>query len=168
MEDKIKKEAKKVDKKFVVAIVLCVTIVLGVIGIAFLPEPITAAVKLNELKKFVTSSTDEVIIVVNSPTETEGILNNKETVIRENDALELVEKISLVLENIKYSNTEGADIGVWKTKITIYNATDKMDIYIDTDGIYIENKGKIIKYTVSDKGYNEYDKLCKEIRKILG
>ena len=163
---KRKNEKKKIDKSLVIAIALCVAVTLGVVGFIFLPEPITAAVKLNGAEKFIANSS-EYTVVLNAPMELGGILNDSEAVIRDDDASNFVEKLSLVLENVKYSDTTKIETGVWKTKIVIYNTTDETVLYIDTDGIYIENNGKLIKYRVTKDAKTAFDELYTEINSSL-
>ncbi|MBQ8850397.1 MAG: hypothetical protein IJ011_08720 [Clostridia bacterium] len=161
-----KNEKKKVDKGLVIAIVLCVAVALGVVGFIFLPEPIAAAVKLNSAEKFIANSS-EYTVVLNAPMELGGILNDSEAVMRDADASDFVEKLSFVLENVKYSDTTKAETGVWKTKIVIYNTTDETVLYIDADGIYIENNGKLIKYRVTKDAKTAFDELYTEINSSL-
>ena len=167
MPEKIKKEKKRLDKSIVIAIVLCVSLVVGIVGFVALPEPITAAVQLKNVKKFIASSSD-VVVVINAPMEMEGILNDKEAVMRDDDALNFVRNISDVLKNVKYSDTKKQNIGIWKTKIVIYNPTDEIALYMDEEGVYIENKGKLIKYTVSNEATQQYNELYSEIETKLG
>ena len=162
MAVEVKKEKKRMDRVLLVSIILCVSLALGIVGFVFLPEPITASVKLRGVKKFIANSSD-VVVVLNAPLEMEGILNDKEAVLRENDAKIFIEKLSSVLENVKYYDTKSAEFGIWKTKIVIYNTTDECVIYIDNDGVYIENKGKIIQYKMDDDAKSEYDALIYDI-----
>ena len=167
MSEKIKKEKKRLDKSIVIAIVLCVSLVVGIVGFVALPEPITAAVQLKNVKKFIASSSD-VVVVINAPMEMEGILNDKEAVMRDDDALNFVRNIYDVLKNVKYSDTKKQSIGIWKTKIVIYNPTDEIALYMDEEGVYIENKGKLIKYAVSNEATQQYNELYSEIKTELG
>lgn len=161
-----RKEPKKVDKGLIIGIILCVSVVLFVIGIITLPEPITAAVQLDRTEKFIADS-NEFTVVINAPMESTGILNDKEAIIRDANANAFVEKVTLVLENVKYNDTEKVNTGVWKIKIVLYNATEERKIYVDEDHVYIENNGKLISYRITDEAKPTYSELYSDIEKLL-
>ena len=157
---------KKIDKKFVFAIGICVFIALFVVGTVTIPEPATAAFKLREAKNFIAENT-ELTVVINSASETVGILNDREAVLKDGEADDFVKRLLFVLKNVEYSDTRNVNIGVWKTKIVLYSPTDEFTLYSDNEGVYIEHKGRLIEYSITDKGQGEYKKLLSDVEEQL-
>ena len=85
--------------------------------------------------------------------------------LRGEEAEDFAERLRLVLNNVKYNNTETVNIGVWKTKIVLYNSTDTLELYIDGEGIYIENKGRLIRYGFDGGSDSCHQELLSEIEK---
>lgn len=165
-ENNRKNNPKKADKGLIIGIVLCISIVIFIIGILTLPEPVIAAIQLNKTENFIADS-DNFTVVINAPMESTGILNDKEAVIRDDDANAFVEKLTFVLENVKYCDTKNVNTGIWKTKIVLYNATDEIRIYTDPDRVYIENNGKLISYSIGEKASSTYSQLYSDIEGLL-
>ena len=106
-------------------------------------------------------------MVINSASETEGLLGDKEVILRDSDAEELSIRISQLLKNAKYLNTDKVNIGIWKTKIVMYNSTEQLELYVDNNGVYLENKGKLICYDFDGEWEKGYDTLLSDIEKLL-
>ena len=149
------KKPKRIDKTLVIAISICVAIVLLVVGIVTLPEPITAAKRLKDAKSFLTA-VDEPTVLLNSAGEYTGLLETKEALLEDDSAEDFVSRLSVVLENAKYSSTSGAAYGVWKTKIVVYNSIDKIDVYIDSEGVYVLHNERLIEYKIAEGGAEEH------------
>ncbi len=161
-----RKNKKKTDKVLIIAICLCVAISLATVGIIVLPEPIIAAIELDRSTDFVENSAD-IKIVLNSPTESGGILADAEAVLEKERAEAFSERLINILKNVKYSKTDKINTGVWKTKIVIYNTTDEQRLYIDSKGVYIENGQRLIGYKIPEKLRPEFDSLYSEIEASL-
>ena len=161
-----KKSSKKIDKTLVISISICVAIALLVVGIVTLPEPITAAINLGKTRDFL-ANVEEPTVLLNDAGEYTGLLETKEAVLEDKEAETLVRQLLLVLENAKYSDTIGASYGVWKTKIVVYNTTDKADVYIDGDGIYILHNDRLIKYKITESGAEKHKALLSSINERL-
>ena len=161
------KKPKGIDKTLVVAISICVAIALLVVGIVTLPEPITAAKRLKDAKSFL-AAVEEPAVLLNSAGEYTGLLETKEALLEDDSAEDFVSYLSVVLENAKYSSTSGAAYGVWKTKIVVYNSTDKLDVYIDSEGIYILHNERLIEYRIAESGAEEHKAILEIINDSYG
>ena len=99
--------------------------------------------------------------------ESSGILADAEKVLSKKEASDFAERFSNILKNVKYSDTEAINTGIWKIKAVFYNSTDEMRIYVDEARIYLERNGKLITYDVPDSVKNDYDALYSEINELL-
>ena len=161
-----KNEKKRVDKTLVTAICLCVGLVLFVIGVIVLPEPMIGAAQLSQSIDYIEDSTD-VKVVLNSPKQSGGILADAEHIMDEEASEVFVERLCNILKNVKYSDMEKIDTGIWKTKIVIYNTTDELRVYVDSEGVYLEKNGSLIEYRIPENVRADYDALYTEINERL-
>lgn len=157
---------KKTDKTLVIAIGICILVVIFIVGIITIPEPLSAQIQLERTESFVEGNPD-LIVLINSTSETVGILNDKEVVLKEEEADTFVGLFYDVLKNVKYSDTESINVGVWKRKIVLYSATEEVAFYADRNGVYIENNGKLIEYTVRKEGQKSFDTLLSLMENYL-
>lgn len=161
-----KKTPKKMDKTLVISVSIVAVLALLIVLIITLSGPARAAIQLGRTERFIEKG-EISAVVINSAFETEGLLNDKEAVLRDGEAESLVERLAFVLDNVKYSDNNKVNTGVWKTKLVLYNSIDKLELYIDPDGIYIENKGRLICYEVEDGGSSEHKALFSDIEGYL-
>lgn len=158
MEKNRQKREKKTDKTLMIAIGICVFVVIFIVGIITIPEPLSAWIHLERTESFVEDN-PELLVLINSTSETVGILNDREVVLKDDKADDFVNVLSDVLKNTKYSDTESVYVGIWKRKIVLYSVTDEIALYADKNGIYIENNGRLIEYSVREEGRKSLDSL---------
>ena len=163
---KTEKTPRKIDKTFVILVAIALLIAIFVVLFVTFIEPVRAAMKLSAAENFFEGENVSVV-VINSAAKTEGLLGDKEMILRDAEANIFADRIYRLLNNVKYSDTNTVNIGVWKTKIVLYNSTEQLELYVDNDGIYLENRGKLICYNFDGEGNSEYSSLLSDIEKLL-
>ncbi len=161
-----KKEVKRMDKSLVITVSLCLAVVVFIIGAIVIPEPVIAAIELNKAREFIEGS-DGITVVINAPMESGGLLTDAESVLDESRSKAFSDSLLNILKNVKYTNTNKVNNGIWKTNIVIYNTTDKLCVYIDENGIYLEKGQSVIAYAISENVRSEYDALYNEVLNLL-
>ena len=160
------KTRKKVDKIFVISVSIPVILALLIVLFITIPDPLRAAIQLKRAESFIEKQSISAVVIT-APSETSGLLNGKEAILRDQDAESFSRSLGYVLENVKYSDTDTVNIGIWKIKIVMYNTTDKYELYIDDEGVYIENKGRLICYDFGDRETQPRERLLSDIQKYL-
>ena len=149
MADKNKtKEKRRVDKGIVWVTVISVLVLVGAVLAIVLPDRINAAIKLREYTEFIENlGDDKPIVVISSPLdEGDAILSSAEKRLEGDEAKSFIEKLKTMTENVKYSDTNTAEYGIWETKIVIYSTNDKITAYISENGFYLTDNTRKITY----------------------
>ena len=164
---KNKARAGMSNKTLTLVSVFSALFVIGIIAAIILPDPITGAVKLKEARSFFEDVEPVAVILYDPMEQGNEILSDVEKRLDGEDAKNITDKLQNVLKNVKYKSTKTAEFGVWKTKITVYNSNDDYKLYMDTDGIYILNDGRLIFYSVSEQGKKEFLSLLSDVEDEL-
>lgn len=140
------------------AMILCAILILGAVLLVVFHDRISSSKILKDITHFAANEKIEAVVVSND-TSGDVLSPGVQTVYEEEDAIKINDMLISVLKNSKYKKTTKAEIGVWKTKIVLYNATESRSLYIDNAGIYVSSEGRLIHYKVDKKAQSEFGTL---------
>ena len=163
-----KKGVDKRDRVILITVIISAVLVIGIVLAVVLPDPISANMKLREAKEFLENPEDIIALEINDQMQRgDDLYDTAFSILRDGEAVEFSKNLKELLNNIKYSETTSVGIGIWKTRIELNNATDEFTLYVDDEGVYIQNGNKLIRYTVKKSGKEIFGSLSDKIAEKL-
>lgn len=165
-KESVKKDKKKIDKVYVIAIMIPLILVIGLVAFIVLPNPIFAWIELKEARDFLDSTTDPVVVITD-PKRNDSFFTDGEEILRDVDSKVFVEKLKSVMKNVKYNEITDENIGIWKIKIAVNSDSNECKIYIDENAVYLAKNDRLIEYSIMNSEKEAYQNFYKDIEKVL-
>ncbi len=166
-QNKNNEKKNQKDRTFLIVVfsvfAICVLFLAGIL----LPEPMMANSRRRDAIRLMERD-GAVQIVLSDPKKSgEGLFSSAEAVLSGSEAEEMRDMLLEIMGNTDFEKTEEATLGNWDRNVTVYVDEEKVRIYLNPSGLYLEHDGKRTIYTVEEEILSVYEDLYSKVTERL-